>query len=170
MRLVPLDYASTIPDLMAQLASPGLLLVVPDQQRPANVMTIGWALFGRVWSRPICTVLVRPSRYTFGLINRAGVFTVNRMPEGFERAVNRCGTVSGRTVDKIAEQGWTVARGETVEAPYLAEAALHLECRVVLTGEVTDRLDSELLANCYPRGDLHTVYYGLVTGVFRHEP
>ncbi|MDI7274830.1 MAG: flavin reductase family protein [Anaerolineae bacterium] len=169
MKLVAVDYVAEVADLMTQLAGPGLLLVTPDERRPANVMAIGWALFGRVWSQPICTVLVRPSRYTFGLINRAGVFTVNRMPPGYERAINRCGTVSGRDVDKIAEQGWTLARGETLDVPYIAEAALHLECRTVLTGEVTGRLDAQLLANCYPRGDLHTIYYGLVTGVFRHE-
>lgn len=169
MKLVAVDYAAQVPELMAGLAKPGLLLVVPDTRRPANVMAIGWALFGRVWSRPICSVLVRPSRYTFDLINRAGVFTVQLMPPGSEQAVARCGTVSGRDVDKIAEQGWTVATGETVEAPYLAEAALHIECRTVLTNQVTREIDPELLAACYPQGDLHTIYHGLVTGVFRHD-
>ena len=169
MRLTPVDYGAHLGQLMAQLADPGLLLVVPDTRRPANVMTIGWALFGRVWSQPICSVLVRPSRYTFGLINRAGVFSVNRMPAGYDEAVARCGAVSGREVDKIGEQGWTVARGQSLDVPYIAEAALHVECRVVFTNPVTDALDAELLASCYPRGDLHTIYHGLVTGVFRHQ-
>lgn len=169
MKLVAVDYARQMPDLATQLAKPGLLLVVPDTRRPANVMTIGWATFGRVWSKPICTVLVRPSRYTFDLINRAGVFTVNRMPAGYEQGVTRCGTVSGRDVDKIAEQGWTVRMGETQPAPYLVEAALHIECRTVFTSQVTPELAEELRATAYPRGDYHTVYFGLVTGVFRHE-
>lgn len=169
MKLVAVDYAAEMPDLATQLAKPGLLLVVPDTRRPANVMTIGWATFGRVWSKPICMVLVRPSRYTFDLINRAGVFTVNRMPAGLEQAVTRCGTVSGRDVDKIAEQGWTVRMGETQPAPYLAEAALHIECRTVFTSQVTPELAEELRATAYPRGDYHTLYFGLVTGVYRHE-
>jgi len=168
MKLVPVAYASQIEELNANLG-PGLLLVTPDTVRPANVMTIGWALFGTVWGQPICTVLVRPSRYTFDLINRAGVFTVNLMPAGFKKAVARCGAVSGRDVDKIAEQGWTVAKGQTIDAPFIAEAALHVECRTVLTNPVTEALDSKLLGNCYPHGDLHTIYYGLVTGAFRHE-
>ena len=169
MQLVAVDYAPQIPELMAGLEQPGLLLVVADSRRPANVMTIGWALFGRVWGRPMCTVLVRPSRYTFDLINRAGAFTVNLMPPGFGQAVARCGTVSGREVDKFAEQGWVPAQGETVPASYIPEGALHLECRTVLTNEVTPELEPQLLATCYPRGDLHTLYHGLVTGVFRHE-
>lgn len=169
MKLVPEDYAAQMADLTAQLAKPGLLLAVPDTQRPANLMTIGWASFGRVWGKPVCMVMVRPSRYTFDLINKAGVFTVNRMPAGSERGVARCGTVSGRDVDKVAEQGWTVRMGETQPAPYLAEAALHIECRTVFTSEVTPELAAELRASAYPRGDYHTLYFGLVTGVYRHE-
>ena len=169
MKLVAVDYAAQVSELTRNL-SPGLLLVVPDTRRPANVMAIGWALFGVVWGQPMCTVLVRPSRYTFDLINRAGIFTVNCMPAGFNQAISRCGTVSGRDVDKIAEQGWTVLTGETTPAPYLAEAALHVECRTVFTSQVTPALDAQLAAKCYPRGDLHTIYFGLVTGAFRHEP
>jgi len=169
MKMRAVDYASVLSELMAQLLKPGLLLVVRDSVRPANAMTIGWAQFGRVWSQPLCTVLVRPSRYTFDLINRAGAFTVNAMPAGYDEAVTRCGTVSGRDVDKIGEQGWTVCTGETMDAPYIAQAALHLECRTVFTSPVTEALDAKLLGNCYPRGDLHMMYFGLVTGVFRHE-
>jgi len=169
MELTRVDYDSQVADLMAQLAEPGLLLVVPDAAREANVMTIGWAAFGRVWRQPMCMVLVRASRYTFDLLNRAGVFTVNRMPPGFEEGIEHCGTVSGRDVDKIAEQGWTVRNGVTQPAPYIAEAALHLECRTVFTARVTTELDSRLLTECYPRDDFHTIYFGQVTGIFRHD-
>ncbi len=169
MRLIPADYGGVIGDLMANLASPGLLLVAPDTRRPANVMTIGWATFGRVWGEPMCMVMVRPSRYTFGLLNKAGVFTLNRMPPDRKKAVARCGEVSGHDVDKIAEQGWTLSQAQTQPVPYIAEAALHLECRVVFRTQVTDALDPGLLKASYPQGDLHTLYYGLVTGVFRHQ-
>ena len=48
------------------LGSGGSLLVSLDDKGKPNVMTIGWATLGIVWGRPICTVLVRPSRYTYG--------------------------------------------------------------------------------------------------------
>jgi flavin reductase (DIM6/NTAB) family NADH-FMN oxidoreductase RutF len=169
MKLTPVDYASMVPDLMAQAAKPGLLLVVPDTRRPANVMTIGWALWGQIWGKPMAMVLVRPSRYSFDLINRAGVFTVCRMPAGFDKAVLRCGTVSGRDVDKVAEQGWHTATAETQPVPYLVEAALHVECHTVLTAQVTDKLAQPFLKGYYPQGDLHTMYIGEMTGVFKHE-
>lgn len=169
MKLTGVDYAGQAGELITPLARPGLLLVVPDVRREANVMTIGWATFGRIWGQPMCVVLVRPSRYTFDLINRAGVFTVNRMPPGFEEAIRRCGNVSGRDIDKVTEQGWTMQGGVTQPAPYIAEAALHLECRTVFTTQVTPELDSNLVAECYPRDDFHTIYFGQVTGVFLHE-
>ena len=169
MKLVNIDYADEVPNLIKQLAEPGLLLVVPDTRRKANVMAIGWATFGRVWGQPMCVVLVRPSRYTFDLLNRAGVFTVNRMPPGYEEAIERCGSISGRDVDKIAEQGWILRNCLTQPAPYIMEAALHLECRTVFTTKVTPELDATLLAECYPRDNFHTIYFGQVTGVFRHE-
>jgi len=169
MNLVSIDYVGEASDLIEQLAKPGLLLVVPDTRREANVMTIGWATFGRVWGQAMCVVLVRPSRYTFDLLNRAGVFTVNRMPPGYEQAIDRCGTVSGRDIDKIAEQGWALGNGVTQPAAYIVEAALHLECRTVFTTKVTPQLDASLLAECYPKDNFHTIYFGLVTGVFRHE-
>jgi flavin reductase (DIM6/NTAB) family NADH-FMN oxidoreductase RutF len=169
MELTSVKYGAVMDDLVAQAAEPGLLLVVPDTRRPANVMTIGWALFGRIWEQPMCLVMVRPSRYTHDLIDASGVFTVNRMPEGFDEAVLRCGSVSGRDVDKIAEQGWTLQSGETQPAPYLAEALLHLECRTAYTAKVTDSLSGRFISEFYAEGDYHTIYFGLVTGVFRHE-
>lgn len=169
MKLSPVDYISQIADLTTHLAKPGLLLAVPDVNRPANVMTIGWALFGRVWEEPMCIVMVRPSRYTCELLNSAGVFTINRMPDGYDKAVLRCGTVSGRQVDKVAEQGWTALPGQTQNAPFLQEASLHLECRTVLTARVTEALPANIKSKFYGDGDLHTIYFGQVTGVFRHD-
>ena len=169
MELTGVDLEGVMGDLVAQAGQPGLLLVVPDRGRKANVMTMGWVLLGRVWGQPMCIVMVRPSRYTYDLIKEAGVFTVNRMPDGFDEAVLRCGTVSGRDVDKIAEQGWTVQMGETQPAFYLAEARLHLECRTVFTREVVQEALPPLAHEFYPEGDYHTIYFGLVTGVFKHD-
>jgi flavin reductase (DIM6/NTAB) family NADH-FMN oxidoreductase RutF len=169
MELKAVEYEMVMGDLSAQAGKPGLLLLVPGRQREANVMTIGWVLFGRVWEQPMCMVMVRPSRYTYGLINEAGVFTVNRMPEGFDEAVLRCGTVSGRDVDKIAEQGWTVHKGETQPAPYLEEARLHIECGTVFTTQMTKEALPPMADEFYLEGDYHTMYLGLVTGVFKHD-
>lgn len=169
MNYLPVELGPIVPELMSGLEKPGLLLIVPDEKRPANPMTIGWASFGRVWRVPMCTVLVRHSRYTFNLINRAGAFTVNLMPPGTDKAVLRCGTVSGRDIDKITEQRWTVANGLNVPSPFLQDAILHVECRIIFTDEVDQSLDAGLFTDCYAKGDLHRIYYGQVLGVYKHQ-
>ena len=75
-----------------------------------NPMTIGWAQFGVVWSKPVMTVLVRKSRYTYGLMEQADVFTVS-VPRAKElsKELGFCGSRSGRDVDKEKESGVTRA-------------------------------------------------------------
>ena len=50
--------------VMNALTSRGLLLGAYDPAGKANLMTIGWGTLGTIWSMPVWTVLVRPSRYT----------------------------------------------------------------------------------------------------------
>ena len=46
------------------------------------------------------------------------------------RAADWCGVRSGRDYDKFAETGLTPRRGMMVQAPYIEEAPLSIECRV----------------------------------------
>ena len=46
-----------------------------------NTMTIGWALIGFIWQRPVFMVAVRNSRHTFSIIEKAVDFTVT-VPTG----------------------------------------------------------------------------------------
>ena len=47
-------------------------------------------------------VLVRPSRYTYSLIEETGVFSVNVPTPEMKELVKVCGTRSGRELDKLA--------------------------------------------------------------------
>ncbi|MBR2683498.1 MAG: hypothetical protein IKE22_09565, partial [Atopobiaceae bacterium] len=49
-------------------------LVTAGTEDAWNTMTIGWGTIGTVWGKPILMVMVRPQRYTYGLINAAGEF------------------------------------------------------------------------------------------------
>ena len=46
------------------------------------------------------------------------------------RAADWCGVRAGRDYDKFAETGLTPRRGMMVQAPYIEEAPLSIECRV----------------------------------------
>ncbi len=58
----------------------GAFLAAVDADGRPNAMTIGWIQIGTIWARPVCLVLVRPSRYTHGCIEHSGAFTVNVPP------------------------------------------------------------------------------------------
>lgn len=115
-------------------------------------------------------VLVRPSRYTFGCIERYGCFTVNVPTKAMRETCLLCGSKSGRDVDKFAECGLTAEKAATVQAPVVAECPLVYECSVVHVYDVApNALAEEIRRAAYPQGDYHRVYYGKILAA-RAEP
>jgi flavin reductase (DIM6/NTAB) family NADH-FMN oxidoreductase RutF len=152
-------------ETVEQLAEGGLLLVSGERGNP---MTIGWATVGIIWSRPMFIVLVRPSRYTFGLIEECGEFSVNVPTDDLKREVALCGSKSGRDVDKIKECKFTLEKGKSISVPYIRECPIHYECRVVHKNNVINAdLDQQIVRQSYPSGDFHRVYFGEIQGVYR---
>ncbi len=145
---------------MSVLRRCGCLLVSGDVGE-ANVMTIGWGLIGPLWGRPFFMVAVRPSRHTFGFIEKTGDFTVNVPRKGMEEIVDYCGSVSGREHDKFKETGLTLEPGRSVDSPIISECGVHYECRVAYKTRVTPNgLPQAILSDSYPSGNYHTLYFG----------
>ena len=80
---------------VTRLRHPGVLLVVPSPNGGVNAMTIGWGTIGTIWSKAIFAVMVRPSRYTYGLMESSDSFTVCVFGLDKKDAVDYCGTYSG---------------------------------------------------------------------------
>jgi len=144
----------------------GLLLSSQGRGVRPNVMTIGWGLIGTLWARPVFLVAVRPSRYTFQLIEDSGCFTVNVPAEGMDEALNFCGTTSGRTVDKFTEMKLTPLAGRRVASPAIAECAVHYECKVVHKDRLSPENLAEEIASVYPRGGFHTLYVSEIVAAY----
>ena len=148
------------------LKSKGALLVC-GKDKP-NPMTIGWATLGIIWGKPILTVLVRPSRHSFELINAHGEFSLCVPPPSMSRELAFCGTRSGRDFDKFAECKFTKTAGHKISVPHIAECPMHYECAVVHKNDVTaGTLDPAIVSQYYGNGDYHSIYYGEVLGVYR---
>ncbi|HAZ30696.1 TPA: flavin reductase [Candidatus Acetothermia bacterium] len=145
----------------------GAFLVAVDKDGRPNAMTIGWIQLGTVWSRPVCLVLVRPSRYTHDCIEQTGAFTVNVPLGTMNGELAFCGSRSGRKVDKFAELGLRTEPAKKVPVPLLAGCAVAYECRVVVRTEIVldGILDEQIRAKYYPRGDLHTLFFGEIVAV-----
>ena len=124
-------------ETLRRLENPGALLMT-GKEKP-NPMTIGWGNIGIIWGKPIFVVLVRPSRFTHGLMESWPEFTVNIPSAEMEKIVTFCGTKSGRGVDKVAECDLTLEPGHKIKVPSIAECPIHYECRTVHKNDVIPR-------------------------------
>ena len=164
MTKVEVSYTDYLKETLDVLGEKGLLLTSMDGNGRSNTMTIGWGTVGIIWGKPIFVVLVRPSRFTYGLIEQTGDFTVNVPPEELAEAVAFCGSASGRDVDKFKEKGLTAAPAKKVESPIIEECLVHYECKVVHKNDVLkEELASEIRS--YPTGDYHRIYFGEILSV-----
>jgi len=154
-------HTAYLKETVSLIADPGALLVTQLGQEKPNVMTIGWGLIGVVWGRPIFTVLVRPSRFSFRFIDESGEFTVNIPYPSMSGVVAYCGTVSGRDYDKFEEKSLTLLPSETVSPPLIAECAIHYECRAVQINDVVPAsFPDKIIKKYYPEDDFHRVFFG----------
>jgi len=161
-RQVDPDYR--LNDTLARLADPGLLLVSTKSTGESNVMTIGWGTVGIVWGKPVFTVLVRPSRYTYEFIEESQAFSVNVPTDDLRRWVALCGSQSGRDIDKFATYKKAITPGQTAGAATIDECPMVYECRVVHHNDVIPaHLVPEIEQQSYRGSDYHRVYFGEIT-------
>ena len=167
MTKIEASYTDYLKETNKMLGQGGLLLVSVDDQGNPNAMTIGWGTVGIIWGKPIFVVLVRPSRYTHGLIEITGDFTVNVPTPELADEVSYFGTVSGRDQDKFKAKGLTTTPGKKVKSPIVEECVIHYECRVVHKNDVIpDELTEEIRNSAYPQGDFHRIYFGEILAVY----
>ena len=162
-----IHYLSYVSETLSALEKPGLLLVTQGKAGKPNVMAIGWATLGILWRRPCFVALVRPSRYSYRLLEQCREFTINVLPRKLAKVAGFCGSCSGRDHDKFAEQNLTAVPSREVTPPIIAECVIHYECRVVHYND-TRRLTmpADLAKMAYPTGDKHRLYYGEIVAAY----
>jgi flavin reductase (DIM6/NTAB) family NADH-FMN oxidoreductase RutF len=155
------DYADCQEEILRAFKESRVLLVSQAKQGSPNAMAIGWGQVGIVWRKPVFTVLIRPSRHTYGLIEEAGEFTVNIVPPQLKDLVQYCGSVSGRNHDKFKEKGMTAIPSSKIKTPILRECILHYECRIIYKNDlISSELEASIATGFYPNGDFHRLYFG----------
>ncbi len=100
-----------------------------DKEGKPNVMTASWG--GICCSQPPCVaVSLRKATYTHGNILARKAFTISIPSESHVQQADYFGLVSGRIGDKFAATKLTPVRSELVDAPYVKEFSLIVECRL----------------------------------------
>lgn len=106
-----------------------------DKAGKANAMTAAWG--GICCSQPPCVAIsLRKATYTHGCIVARKAFTVSIPSEEHVEEADYFGLATGRTADKFADAKLTAVRSDLVDAPYVKEFPLVLECRLSHTIEL----------------------------------
>jgi flavin reductase (DIM6/NTAB) family NADH-FMN oxidoreductase RutF len=106
-----------------------------DKEGKPNVMTSSWV--GICCSKPASLMTcLRKATYTHGNIMERKAFTVNIASESSAHQAAYVGRVSGRNVDKFEKTGLTPIKSTLVDAPYIKEFPLIVECQLTKTVEL----------------------------------
>jgi len=117
------------------LPAPVWVVGTYDAAGRPNVMTAAWV--GICCSQPPCVaVSLRKSRYSYDNIVARQAFTISVPSEKYVKAADYWGIVSGRKVDKLAKAGLTAVASDLVDAPYVQEFPVVMECKVLQTVEI----------------------------------
>ena len=128
-----------------------------------NTMTASWGGLGVIWNKPVCYCVIRPQRHTRGFMDSGDRFTLCFFEEKHRKALEYCGSHSGRDVDKIKATGLTSVKADS-GAVYFAEARIVLECRKIYFQDIDPAgFVDPAIADNYPDRDYHRMYIGEIT-------
>jgi flavin reductase (DIM6/NTAB) family NADH-FMN oxidoreductase RutF len=106
-----------------------------DVNGKPNAMTAAWG--GICCSKPPCVaVSLRKATYSYGNLVHRRAFTVSVPSEAHVREADYFGMASGREVNKFAAARLTPVGSTLVDAPFVAEFPLVLECKLIHTLEI----------------------------------
>ncbi|HOX56696.1 MAG TPA: flavin reductase family protein [Candidatus Paceibacterota bacterium] len=110
--------------------APVLVVGTYDKAGKPNVMTASWS--GICCSQPPCVaVSLRKVTYSHANILERGAFTLGVPSEKYVQQVDYFGLVTGRNTNKFAATKLTPVKSTLVDAPYVKEFPLVLECKLI---------------------------------------
>jgi len=131
---------------------PAVLATAVSKKGKPNIISLAWAIPASI-KPPLFVISVGKTRYTHQLLEETGEYVVNVPTKELADKVQFCGSVSGRSVDKIAKSGLTLKPAKKVKPPIIAECIAHIECKVI---------------NKVSAGD-HTLFVGEVLAAYAED-
>lgn len=133
------------------------MLITAGDSHAFNTMTASWGGIGVLWGKNVATVYIRPERFTKEFVDQNGLFTLSFFDETYRKALQFCGSNSGRDCDKTKETGLTPWFTDNTTA--FQEAKLVLICRKLYSQKLTPEctIDPEI-KKWYQKEGWHTMY------------
>lgn len=145
------------------------MLITAGNEEKCNTMTASWGAMGVMWGKNAVTVYIRPQRYTKEFVDREDTFTISVLGSDYRKALNYCGTVSGKGTDKIKDAGLTPYFTDGTTG--IEEADMIMVCKKMyhddIKPECFDAPEND--SRWYPEKDYHTMYIAEVLKVLVKE-
>jgi len=153
----------TLPDNTFKLIGDEWMLITAGNLAHYNTMTANWGGLGILWSRKVCWCVIRPQRYTYQFMESTAAFSLSFFTERFKKALDLCGTKSGREIDKAAATGLTPFESSPGIVSF-TQARLIVECRKIYYQDLDPQhfLDPTI-EKAYPIQDYHRMYFGEIS-------
>ena len=142
------------------------MLITAGTPDAFNLMTAAWGGLGVLWQRNVAFCFVRPTRYTYGFLEKSDRFTLSFFADEYRNMLNFCGSRSGKDVDKVAETGLApVFENGFV---YYDQARLVFQCRKLYAQDLMpDAFLDPRINDLYPLKDYHRMYVGEILKCLR---
>lgn len=135
------------------------MLITAGDKDSFNTMTASWGGLGWLWNKPVAFIFVRPERYTHDFLEKSDKVTLSFYPESCRKALQLCGTKSGRDCDKVKEAGLVPVELES-GAMTFEQARLTLDCSKLFKSDMKEAEfeDKDVFNKWYGTAGLHSVY------------
>lgn len=145
------------------------MLITAGNSDGFNTMTASWGGLGVLWGKNVATAYIRPQRYTKQFVDANDTFTLSFYPKTCREALNICGTLSGRDVDKVKKAGLTPYFTDGTTA--FEEADVILICKKLYRGAIDPEnfIEKADDVKWYPEKDYHDVYIAEIVKVLVKE-
>ena len=108
---------------------PAVMISSRNKEGKDNIFTVSWV--NTVCTRPpMLSISIRPERLSHDYITESMEFIVNVPSSKLTYETDFCGVKSGKKVDKIKELNLKMIEGEHVNAAYIDDCPVAIECRV----------------------------------------
>lgn len=167
-----IEFPQYTDDILEVLKQGRALLMGKTKEGKPNPMTIAWGSIMYAWNKPIFMAMVRKSRYTYELLESNNSFSVNLLSKDYQKALQFCGTKSGRDYDKFEATQLTPVAAKSINVPIIKEAFFNMECKIISKGSMdAASTEQSILQGFYPlkedsTRDLHILYFGEILHMY----
>ena len=131
-----------------------------------NSMTISWGEMGTLWGKNVCTVYVKPCRYTYQFMEANDYFVLSYFDEAYRNKLAVMGSKSGRDVNKDELAGLTpIKHGEVT---IYQEAKFTIICKKIYHNDLLiDNIPEKEKNTHYKTEKPHRMYVGEVIEILK---